>query len=142
MNQPKVSKSSIFAILAGVIVVLLVCMAGSLFEDADKSKNYVCQMPMSGKYVVWTDGGLQWQGFGNKHEYFKTSQIEFVDWKEVSEGNYIASGENPAASLTFNDKGKGFIIGSFRVVMPNDDANMKKIQQDFRFREGIDSKLN
>lgn len=39
MNQPKVSKSS-------------------LFEDADKSKNYVCQMPMSGKYVVWTDGGL------------------------------------------------------------------------------------
>lgn len=33
MNQPKVSKSSIFAILAGVIVVLLVCMAGSLFED-------------------------------------------------------------------------------------------------------------
>ena len=48
---------------------------------------------MSGKYVVWTDGGLQWQGFGNKHEYFKTSQIEFVDWKEVSEGNYIASGE-------------------------------------------------
>ena len=75
MNQPKVSKSSIFAILAGVIVVLLVCMAGSLFEDADKSKNYVCQMPMSGKYVVWTDGGLQWQGFGNKHEYFKTDRV-------------------------------------------------------------------
>lgn len=64
MNQPKVSKSSIFAILAGVIVVLLVCIAGSLFEDADKSKNYVCQM--SGKYVVWTDGGLQWQGLTSK----------------------------------------------------------------------------
>lgn len=141
MNQPKVSKSSIFAILAGVIVVLLVCMAGSLFEDADKSKNYVCQMPMSGKYVVWTDGGLQWQGFGNKHEYFKTSQIEFVDWKEVSEGNYIASGENPAASLTFNDKGKGFIIGSFRVVMPNDDANMKKIQQDFGSEKALIANL-
>lgn len=42
--------------------------------------------------------------------------------------------EFPAASLTFNDKGKGFIIGSFRVVMPNDDANMKKIQQDFGFQ--------
>lgn len=114
-------------------------MAGSLFEDADKSKNYVCQMPMSGKYVVWTDGGLQWQGFGNKHEYFKTSQIEFVDWKEVSEGNYIASGENPAASLTFNDK--GFIIGSFRVVMPNDDANMKKIQQDFGSEKALIANL-
>lgn len=51
MSQPKVSKSSIFAIIAG-----------SLFEDADKSKNYVCQMPVTGEYVVWT--GLQWQGGG------------------------------------------------------------------------------
>ena len=75
------------------------------------------------------------------HEYFKTSQIEFVDWKEVSEGNYIASGENPAASLTFNDKGKGFIIGSFRVVMPNDDANMKKIQQDFGSEKALIANL-
>lgn len=65
MSQPKASKSSIFAIIAGVIVVLLVCMAGSLFEDADKSKNYVCQMPVTGEYVVWTDGGLKWQGGGS-----------------------------------------------------------------------------
>ena len=85
MSQPKVSKSSIFAIIAGVIVVLLVCAAGSLFEDADKSKNYVCQMPVTGEYVVWTDGGLKWQGGGNKYEYFKTSQIEFVNLEEVSE---------------------------------------------------------
>ena len=141
MSQPKVSKSSIFAIIAGVIVVLLVCMAGSLFEDADKSKNYVCQMPVTGEYVVWTDGGLKWQGGGNKYEYFKTSQIEFVDLTEVSEGNYVASGTNPAASLTFNDKGKGFIIGSFRVVMPNDDANMKKIQQDFGSEKALIANL-
>lgn len=71
-------------------------MAGSLFEDADKSKNYVCQMPVTGEYVVWTDGGLKWQGGGNKYEYFKTSQIEFVDLTEVSEGNYVASGTNSA----------------------------------------------
>lgn len=103
MSQPKVSKSSIFAIIAGVIVVLLVCMAGSLFEDADKSKNYVCQMPVTGEYVVWTDGGLKWQGGGNKYEYFKTSQIEFVDLTEVSEGNYVASGTNPAASLVLSE---------------------------------------
>ena len=74
-------------------------MAGSLFEDADKSKNYVCQMPVTGEYVVWTDGGLKWQGGGNKYEYFKTSQIEFVDLTEVSEGNYVASGTNPAVGV-------------------------------------------
>lgn len=33
--------------------------------------------------------------------------------------------------MTFNDKGRGFIVGSFRVVLPNDEQNMKKIQQDF-----------
>lgn len=135
------SKNSIFAILAGAIAVASVGMASSLFEDADKSKNYVCQMPVSGKYVVWTEGGLQWQGFGNKHEYFKTSQIEFVNLREVNEGNYVAVGDNPAASLTFNDKGKGFIIGSFRVVMPNDDINMKKIQQDFGSEKALIANL-
>ena len=135
------SKNSIFAILAGAVAVTTIGMASSLFEDADKSKNYVCQMPVSGKYVVWTEGGLQWQGFGNKHEYFKTSQIEFVNLREVNEGNYVAVGDNPAASLTFNDKGKGFIIGSFRVVMPNDDINMKKIQQDFGSEKALIANL-
>lgn len=141
MSQPKVKKSTIFAILAGVIVVVLVCLSGALFEDADKSKNYVCQMPVTGEYVVWTDGGLQWQGLGNKHEYFKTSQVEFSGLEEVSEGNYVASGANPAAALTFNDKGRGFIIGSFRVVMPNDDSNMKKIQQDFGSEKALIANL-
>ena len=135
------SRNSIFAILAGAVAVTTIGMASSLFEDADKSKNYVCQMPVSGKYVVWTEGGLQWQGFGNKHEYFKTSQIEFVNLREVNEGNYVAVGDNPAASLTFNDKGKGFIIGSFRVVMPNDDINMKKIQQDFGSEKALIANL-
>lgn len=64
-----------------------------------------------------------------------------MDLTEVSEGNYVASGTNPAASLTFNDKGKGFIIGSFRVVMPNDDANMKKIQQDFGSEKALIANL-
>lgn len=104
--------------------------SGSLVEDADKSKNYVCQMPMTGEYVVWTEGGLQWQGGGTVREYAKTSQIEFTQLEKNDEG-YVAGGENPAAALTFNDKGRGFIVGSFRVVLPNDEQNMKKIQQDF-----------
>ena len=109
---------------------MLLFISGSLLEDADKSKNYVCQMPVTGTYVVWTDGGLQWQGCGTVREYAKTSQIEFTQLEKNEEG-YIATGENPAAALTFNDKGRGFIVGSFRVVMPNDEQNMKKIQQDF-----------
>ena len=62
MSQKTIGKSKISAIIIAVIAVLFLCFSGMLFEDADKSKNYVCQMPITGEYVVWTDGGLQWQG--------------------------------------------------------------------------------
>ena len=126
----QIKKSKIWGIIIAVLAVALVFASGSLVEDADKSKNYVCQMPMTGEYVVWTEGGLQWQGGGTVREYAKTSQIEFTQLEKNDEG-YVAGGENPAAALTFNDKGRGFIVGSFRVVLPNDEQNMKKIQQDF-----------
>lgn len=126
----QIKKSKIWGIIIAVLAVAFIAASGSLVEDADKSKNYVCQMPMTGEYVVWTEGGLQWQGGGTVREYAKTSQIEFTQLEKNDEG-YVAGGENPAAALTFNDKGRGFIVGSFRVVLPNDEQNMKKIQQDF-----------
>lgn len=123
-------KSKIFAIIGAVIVLAVIALSGSLVEDADKSQNYVCQMPVTGEYRVWTDGGLQFQGFGNVQSYAKTSQIEFTDLTKNEEG-YVATGENPAAGTTFNDRGKGYIVGSFRVVLPTDAQNMMKIQRDF-----------
>lgn len=118
-NQKPINKGKILGIIIAVVAVLMIAMAGALWEDADKSKNYVCQMPVTGNYVVWTDGGLQWQGLGTVRSYSKTSQIEFTGL-EKNEDGYVAAGSNPAAALTFNDKGRGFIVGSFRVVMPND----------------------
>lgn len=140
MEQRKISKSKIFGIIIAVFAVLLVIFSGMIIEDADKSKNYVCQMPMTGQYKVWTNGGLQWQLFGSVQEYSKTSQIEFADLEKNNEG-YVAVGENPAAATTFNDKGRGFIVGSFRVVMPTDEQNMKKIQQDFGSEKALINNL-
>lgn len=135
-----ISKNKIFGIVIGVVAVVGLCLLGSLFEDADKSKNYVCQMIGTGRYSVWTDGGLQWQGFGTVREYSKTSQIEFTELEKNDEG-YVASGENPAASTTFNDKGRGFIVGSFRVVLPTDEQNMMKIQRDFGSEKALINNL-
>lgn len=140
MEQKKIGKSKIFGIVIGVLALLFVCLLGSIVEDADKSKNYVCQMPMTGQYEVWTNGGLQMQLFGSVQEYNKTSQIEFTDLEKNDEG-YVATGDNPAAATTFNDKGRGFIVGSFRVVMPTDDQNMKKIQQDFGSEKALINNL-
>lgn len=134
------NRSKLFAIVIAIVAIAVVCLSGSLFEDADKSKNYVCQMPITGEYVVWTDGGLQWQGMGNVRDYSKTSQIEFSDLQR-NEGGYIAVGDNPAAGTTFNDRGKGFIIGSFRVVLPNDEKNMMAIQRDFGSEKALINNL-
>ena len=134
------AKRKILAILAAVVAVVFIGLSGTLFEDADKSKVYVCQMPFTGEQVVWADGGFQWQGMGNVREYAKTSQVEFTQLKKASKG-YLPEGENPAASTTFNDKGKGFVIGSFRVVMPTDEIHMRKIQTDFGSEEVLISNL-
>lgn len=133
-------KKKIMAIIGLVIAVTLLFLSGRLVEDADKSRNYVCQKPISGKYVVWTDGGLQWQLFGDVDSYAKTSQIEFSDLEKNQTG-YVAVGENPAAGTTFNDRGKGYIVGSFRVVLPSDEQNMMEIQRDFGSEQALINNL-
>ena len=136
-NEPKrVGKITIWAIVAAAVALLIIPIVSKCAEDADKSKNYVCQMPFTGKYHVWTEGGLQGQWFGRVSVYNKTSQIEFSDL-EKNENGYIATGKNPAAALTFNDKGKGMVVGSFRVVLPTDNANMQKIQREFGSEEAL-----
>lgn len=125
-----VSKRVITGIVIAAVAIILIVLCKSMFEDADKSKNYVCQMPITGEYHVWTEGGLQTQWLGNVESYNKTSQVEFSGIEKDASG-YIAVGKNPAAALTFNDKGRGMIVGSFRVVLPNDHSNMEKIQRDF-----------
>ena len=131
-----ISKKSILGIVLGVVAVLFFMGSFFIFEDADKSKNYVCQMPITGTYKVGTDGGLQVQMFGNVESYSKTSQVEFSG-VEKNEMGYVGVGRTPAAALTFNDKGKGMIVGSFRVVLPTDNQNMSKIQRDFGSEEAL-----
>lgn len=131
-----ISKKSILGIVLGVVAVLFFIGSFFIFEDADKSKNYVCQMPITGNYKVWTDGGLQVQMFGNVESYSKTSQVEFSG-VEKNEMGYVGVGRTPAAALTFNDKGKGMIVGSFRVVLPTDHQNMSKIQRDFGSEDAL-----
>lgn len=100
-NQKPINKGKILGIIIAVVAVLVIAMAGALWEDADKSKNYVCQMPVTGNYVVWTDGGLQWQGLGTVRSYSKTSQIEFTGL-EKNEDGYVAAGSNPEAKAAAN----------------------------------------
>lgn len=90
----------IFAAIVAIVVVWVFC---SLAEDTDKSKNYVCQYPITGQYDVWTEGGLQFQMMGNVQEYSKTSQIDFTAYDE-ERGAINVDESNHAASVTFSDR--------------------------------------
>lgn len=133
VNVPKKVLWGVVSIIALFVVLFVV---GGVMEDCDKSKNYVCQYPLTGKYEVWTEGGAQFQWWGNVYEYNKTTQVEFTGVEKNEEG-YVASGSNPGAAVTFNDRGRGFIIGSLRVILPRDFQHMAKIQQEFGSEEAL-----
>lgn len=127
-----VTKAIIWCVALFFIAIGITWVTFNAFEDTDRSKNYVCQMPFTGEYKVWTNGGLQKQLWGNVYEYNKTYQINFTDLAK-NEGGYVAITDNgtPAASLTFNDKGRGYLVGSLRAILPTRDSLMMKIQRDF-----------
>lgn len=131
-----ISKKSISGIVIAIIAVVFVCFSGMLFEQTDRSKIYVCQMPFTGEYKVWTEGKLEWQGGGDIDVYRKTSQIVYEGLKKEGD-DYVLIGDNPAAKTTFNDNGKGYIIGSFRVEMPTDNKHIEKIQEDYGSEEAL-----
>lgn len=140
MKPFEIKKSHIVGVCVGALIIFMLFLLQGAFEDCDKSKIYVNQYPYTGNYAVWINGGLQQQWWGNIYEYHKTSQVEFTGVEKNEEG-YVAVGDNPGAAVTFNDKGKGFIIGSLRVVLPTDANHMSKIQQDFGSEQALISAL-
>lgn len=140
MRTFEIKRNHIIGTIVAASVIFMLFLLQGAFEDCDKSKIYVNQYPYTGNYAVWTNGGLQQQWWGNIYEYHKTSQVEFTGVEKNKEG-YVAVGDNPGAAVTFNDKGKGFIIGSLRVVLPTDANHMSKIQQDFGSEQALISAL-
>lgn len=136
----KIGKSSVIGLVVAACVMLMLFLLTGAFQDCNKSKIYVNQYPFTGNYAVWTEGGLKKQLWGNIFEYSKTSQVEFTGAEKNNEG-YVATGDNPAAAVTFNDRGRGYIIGSLRVVLPIDEMHMSKIQQDFGSEAALISTL-
>ena len=129
-------KKKIFAVVIAICAIAFIASVGKLWEQTDRSKIYVCQMPVSGEYRVWSEGKLEWQGLGDVDAYNKTSQVVYEGLKKEGD-DYVLIGENPAAKTTFNDNGKGYIIGSFRVEMPTDTKSMEKIQEDYGSEEAL-----
>ena len=131
-------RKGLMAIIA-VLVVAFLCMIPKLGEDMDKKQIGVNQIPFTGTLEYWTNGGFQFQKMGTVTIYDKTSQIWFNELIRKDDGNVTVSPEleNPAMPITYNDKGKGFVLGSVRVEMPLKGKYLERIQTHYGSQEKL-----
>ena len=131
-------RKGLMAIIA-VLVVAFLCMIPKLGEDMDKKQIGVNQIPFTGTLEYWTNGGFHFQKLGTVTIYDKTSQIWFNELIRKDDGNVTVSPEleNPAMPITYNDKGKGFVLGSVRVEMPLEDKYLERIQTHYGSQEKL-----
>lgn len=132
-------RKNIFAIVLGIIALVFIGSIGFLVEDMDKRQIGINQIPISGQYEYWTNGGFQWQKYGYVSIYDKTSQIWFNQIKKDDNGNVYVTPDmdNPAMAITYNDKGKGFVLGSVRVEMPLETKYLERIQTHYGSQEKL-----
>lgn len=109
------NRKFIFGGIALVALIVFAFFTPKMAEDVDNKKIIVCQFPWTGEMEYWTTPGFKWQGFGSITEYYKTNQIWFNEIRKDESGNVTPTGDNPAMPITYNDKGKGYILGSVRV---------------------------
>lgn len=139
MNNNISRRTSLFGGIALVILAVLGFCLPKMAEDVDNKKIVVCQFPWTGEMEYWTSPGIKWQGFGNTTEYYKTNQIWFNEIKKDDAGNVNPTGENPAMPITYNDKGKGYILGSVRIELPLERKYLERIQTHY---SGMDRLIN
>ena len=126
-------------LLISIAVLAFLCMIPKLGEDMDRKQIGVNQIPITGTFEYWTDGGFQWQKLGTLTLYDKTTNIWFNEIERDKDGNVRVTPEmeNPAMAITYNDKGKGFVLGSVRIEMPLEEKYLERIQTHYGSQEKL-----
>lgn len=126
-------------VLIAIAVVAFLCMIPKLGEDMDRKQIGVNQIPITGTFEYWTNGGFQWQKLGTLTLYDKTTNIWFNEIEKDENGNVRVTPEmeNPAMAITYNDKGKGFVLGSVRIEMPLEGKYLERIQTHYGSQEKL-----
>ena len=132
-NQKILSKGTIGAIIAVVIVALTLMCAGRIAEDVHNEEIVVNQYPFTGEMVYWTTPGLKGQWFGKATYYYKTQQFWFGSSDDDNEQ------QGTPIPVIFNDASDGQIYGSLRVKLPTDVEHLSRIQTDYN---GMDRLMN
>ena len=118
-----------------LIIVLLVAVSGSLFENVDAGKICVIQAPVSGELTIHFNQGLKYQGFGKVTNYNKETEYSFSS--AVDKGERA----DESISIRFNDGGKARISGSFRYELPHERDKMEQLHSKYGSQRAVDQEL-
>jgi len=113
------------------LVVLLLASSGKLFEDVDPGEIVVIQDFWDGEQHVYTQPGVQWQGWGRSTHYRKSFQYYFDG----------AEDHAPMIPAQFYDGGHADIPGSIRVDLPTDEKSVKYFHSKFGSQDAIEKQL-
>lgn len=127
-------KNQIFAILAGVILVVLLGLSSKMWEDVDAGEIVVIQDPFDGDLHVYKEPGFVWQGGGRATHYKKSNQFWFLSPKTKDD-------TDNSISVKWNDGGHANISGSVRYDLPIDDNQMVRLHSTFGSQEAIEQSL-
>ncbi len=128
----------IAAVLAGVAVVVALIAAPMMFENLDASEIMVVQSPVAGELSVYTDPGLQWQGFGTVTRYPRRNELRFVDAECVKNGGEKMTATTGGLPIRFYDGGNATLCGTISWLMPLDPKSVIDIHKEFRSADAFE----
>ena len=120
------TKKTILMVALLIVIIVVAVEIPNIAEDVATEKIIINQVPVTGQLDFWTTPGMKAQWFGHTTEYFKTFQVWFTDNEDQGE-----RGIDQSLPIIFNDAGKGWVSGSARILMPQDEVHLRLIKNDF-----------
>lgn len=128
----------IAAALGTVVVIAVAIAAPMMFENLDASEFMVVQSPISGDLKVYTDPGMQWQGFGTVTKYPRRNELKFLDAECVKAEGAKMTASTGGLPIRFYDGGNATLCGTISWLMPVDPKSIIDIHKEFRSAEAFE----
>lgn len=125
----------VFAVVAVVMLLALVFLSKSLFENVDAGEIVVIQSPVKGTLNWYKTPGVKLQGFGGVTNYQKRDQFWF------SAAPDQGTPEDQSLRVRFNDGGHATISGSISWEMPLDDEHLNMLRAQYGTHDAIQQQL-
>jgi len=125
------------ALAAGAVAALLISpiVITQAFENLDASDIMVIQSPISGELKVYTEPGVQWQGFGTVTKYHRREQYSFSSSRD--QGKTL----DQSIKTGFNDGGSGKVSGVMSWEMPLKTDQVIRLHKEYGSFIAIDQQL-